>query len=175
MPLSAVKKATLVELKGSRRLHVPVDATLDGAEFYAFTATELRGAEWALAADHLFPLRGASVGDTFIDGKNYVVMTLPAGESPRAAPNAWQAAVVHSLTRPTLSSAAAAGAAALDHDAAVSEGHPTTCQVCTSGCCLTPLAFAPPSVQARDLTTSIVSAALTLARDTVLRGITRPL
>jgi hypothetical protein len=51
---------------------------------------------------------------------------------------------------------------ASDHDTSASGGHPTACQVCASGCCLTPLAFAPPSVQARVLTTSVVSPALTL-------------
>ena len=49
-----------------------------------------------------------------------------------------------------------------DHDTSVPDGHPTACQVCASGCCLTPLAFAPPSVQVKVLTTSAVYPALTL-------------
>lgn len=52
---------------------------------------------------------------------------------------------------------------ASDDDTSVSDGQPTACQVCASGCCLTPLAFAPPSVQARVLTTSAVCPALSLA------------
>ena len=52
---------------------------------------------------------------------------------------------------------------ASDHDTSVSDGHPTACQVCASGCCLTPLAFAPPSVQATVLTTSVAFPALSLA------------
>lgn len=52
---------------------------------------------------------------------------------------------------------------ASDHDTSVSGGHPTACQVCVSGCCLAPLAFAPPSVQVRVLTTSAVCPALSLA------------
>ena len=51
---------------------------------------------------------------------------------------------------------------ASDHDTSASDGHPTACQVCASGCCLTPLAFAPPSVQVEVLTTSAVYPALTL-------------
>ncbi|MCE2658895.1 MAG: hypothetical protein LW854_11725 [Rubrivivax sp.] len=39
-------------------------------------------------------------------------------------------------------------------DSSVSDDHPTACQVCASACCLTPLAFAPPSVQASVLSTS---------------------
>ena len=52
---------------------------------------------------------------------------------------------------------------ASDGDTSVSDGHPTACQVCASGCCLTPLAFAPPSVQARVPTTSAFCPALSLA------------
>jgi hypothetical protein len=52
---------------------------------------------------------------------------------------------------------------ASDDDTSVSDGQPTACQVCASGCCWTPLAFAPPSVQASVLTTSAVCPALSLA------------
>jgi hypothetical protein len=57
-----------------------------------------------------------------------------------------------------------------DHDTSVSGGHPTACQVCVSACCLAPLAFAPPSVQARVLTISAVFPALALAIPAVESG-----
>jgi hypothetical protein len=59
---------------------------------------------------------------------------------------------------------------AFDHDTSVSDGHQTACQVCASGCCLTPLAFAPPSVQAWILTTSVVFPALLLAIPAFVSG-----
>ena len=52
---------------------------------------------------------------------------------------------------------------AFDGDTSVSDGHPTACQVCASGCCLTPLVFAPPSLQARVLAASGAFPALSLA------------
>jgi hypothetical protein len=46
------------------------------------------------------------------------------------------------------------------HDAA-SGGHATACQFCAGGCCVTPLAFATPSVESPCLTASAVFPALT--------------
>jgi hypothetical protein len=59
---------------------------------------------------------------------------------------------------------------AFDHDTSVSDGHQTACLVCPSSCCLTPLAFAPSSVQARVLTTSVVYPALSLAIPAFVSG-----
>src|SRR5664279_5545845 len=39
-------------------------------------------------------------------------------------------------------------------DESSSGGHATVCQFCAGGCCVTPLAFAPPSVQSPRVTAS---------------------
>jgi hypothetical protein len=46
-------------------------------------------------------------------------------------------------------------------DESPSPGHATACQFCAGGCCVTPLAFAPPSVASPCLAASAVFPALT--------------
>jgi hypothetical protein len=47
-----------------------------------------------------------------------------------------------------------------DADASSSGGHQPACQFCASGCCVTPLAFAPPSVQSPRLAATVSFPAL---------------
>ena len=100
----------------------------------------------AMAAAMLCPGEGSGAGAVVAVEKGDVAMPAEHG-----LPNEQPTAHHHS-----------SDGDASDHDTSVPDGHQTACQVCASGCCLTPLAFAPPSVQARVLTTSIVSPALTL-------------
>jgi hypothetical protein len=106
----------------------------------------------------LLPIRGAMAAAMLCPGEGSGRSSVVAVEQGDAAMPAEhglhneQATAHHHPSRGDVS----------DHDTSVSDGHPTACQVCASGCCLTPLAFAPPSVQARVLTTSAVYPALTL-------------
>jgi hypothetical protein len=106
----------------------------------------------------LLPIRGAVAAAMLCPGDGSAPSSAVAVEQVHVA-----MPVEHGLDeeRATAHHHSSDGAAS-DHDASVSDGHPTACQLCASGCCLTPLAFAPPSVQARVLTTSAVSRALTL-------------
>lgn len=101
----------------------------------------------AMAAAILCPADGSSPSSATAVEQDHIAMSAEHGLHDE------QAGAHHPLSD---------GNAAND-DTSVSDGQPSACQVCASGCCLTPLACAPPSVQVRVLTTSAFDPALALA------------
>ena len=107
----------------------------------------------------LLPIRGALATAMLCPGEGSgagAVVAIEDGDMSMPAEHGLHAAQATAHHHPSDGDAS-------DGDKSVSDGHQTACQVCASGCCLTPLAFAPPSVQARVPTTSAFCPALSLA------------
>ncbi len=106
----------------------------------------------AVAAAMLCPgtaatLHAADAGPPVVHGHQH------AGQDMAAQPAAHHAAH-HAATH-----GEAHGAAP---DSATPAGHAAACQVCAGGCCVTPLAFAPPTVAGTGLGTAAVFPPLTV-------------
>jgi hypothetical protein len=102
----------------------------------------------------LLPIRGAVAAAMLCPGEKAMASTFAAAAPPehdKHASHGMQAH--HSATH-----GHAHGGAS---DESPSDGHATACQFCAGGGCVTPLAFAPPSVQSPRVTASAAFPELT--------------
>lgn len=110
----------------------------------------------------LLPIRGTVAAAMPCPGQaaalHHLTQLVQVGQGPQHGPAGDDLHSGHGRhTHPAAAPDAAQGSASDPPSAA---GHTSTCQFCAGGCCVAPLAFAPPSVHSPRLTASAVFPAL---------------
>jgi hypothetical protein len=102
----------------------------------------------------LLPIRGAVAAAMLCPGQKATASTFAAAAHPEPDTHAGHGMEAHhSATHDPVHLHAS--------DESPSGGHAAACQFCADGCCVTPLAFAPPSVQCPRVTASAAFPELT--------------